>query len=181
MTYYSALLPLAAQVHEDNAKWWTDLDTGLSLLRSRNRLALLMLVVTEVSEFVDGNYTGARDQHLPEWPNWQIELADIAIRLLDMIGAEDKLHGQPLSGALKTESVGVVPLIQTLSLAAEANRKERVAVYRKALNTALAMVCDMARDKECNLLAAVEAKRAFNRIRADHSLEARRVAGGKKQ
>lgn len=180
MYCYLLLRPLSGEIHIDNAKWWQDLETGRSLLHSRNRLALLMLVVTEVSEYVDGRASGAPDQHLPEWLNWQIELADIAIRLLDMIGAEESL-GHINHDVLPVKEDGVIGLVSALSLAAESHRKGRYALYCKVLNTALSIVCRMAEKHELDLAEAVRAKRTYNATRIDHSHAARRAAGGKKE
>lgn len=180
--FYTMLLPLAGEIHRENVRWWRDLTTGFSILASRDRLSLLMLVVTEVSEYQDGLETGEFDQHLPEWKNSDIELGDVVIRLLDMIGAEDKLHGELMRETpISADRCDVRHLVAVLSFSAEMHRKGHTELYRAGLLTALRIVCGIAERDGVNLLGAIAAKRAFNMQRADHSNEHRRAAGGKKQ
>lgn len=92
------LTGLADQVHADNMKtgWWTDLDTGEDLhgkdergRHKRNRPEMLMLVVSEVSEAMEGHRKGLADDKLPDRPMFRVELLDAIIRLLDILGSED--------------------------------------------------------------------------------------------
>lgn len=182
MTTYETLLPLAEKIHRGNHKWWHDLGTGVCILETRNRMELLMLVVTEVSEYVDADATGGLDDHLPAYKGSHVELADIAIRLLDMIGAENKSAGDVCTMRVTTLCNGAptpLNLISVLSLAAESWRKGRVAIYRSLLNTALYVTCDIAA-RQCDLPKMIEVKRAYNAVRADHTIAARRAAGGKR-
>lgn len=43
---------MAAEIHEANSRWWYDLETGERL--DRNKGEMLMLVVSELSECVEG-------------------------------------------------------------------------------------------------------------------------------
>ena len=181
---YADLRNLADEVHAENAKWWVDIATGESTLETRPRLSLLMLVVTEVTEYVDGLMSGKADEHLQQWQNSSIELGDIAIRLLDMIGAEDRVAGTHHTAKIALACEGMLTamnLISVLALAAEAWRKERTAVYRSALNSALQVVCMIADSTGVDLAQAIGDKRRFNRQRADHKIEARLAVGGKKE
>ena len=69
------------------AGWWTDLETGER--KERNQGELLMLVVTEVAEAMEGVRKGGQDDHLPDRKMLDTELADVLIRLFDFIGAYD--------------------------------------------------------------------------------------------
>jgi hypothetical protein len=69
-------------VHQANAKWWVDLETGQPL--ARNVGEMLMLVVSELSEVLEGHRKDLIDEHLPSRPNFEVELADAVIRLMDM-------------------------------------------------------------------------------------------------
>lgn len=110
---------LASEVHKANKKWWQDLDTGLPL--ERNVGEMLMLVVSELAEAMEGHRKGLRDDKLPHRLALEVELADALIRILD------------LAEGLKLDLAG----------------------------------------------AYVE-KMAYNATRLDHTVEARKAAGGKK-
>ena len=49
----------------------------------RNPIELLGLAMTEISEGIHGIRKGMMDDHLPEYPMEQVEVADAIIRLLD--------------------------------------------------------------------------------------------------
>jgi NTP pyrophosphatase (non-canonical NTP hydrolase) len=85
---------LAAHVHRGNAKWWTDLHTGEPL--QRNVGELLMLVVSEVAEAMEGHRKSLPDDKLPHRSMLEVELADAVIRILDISGG----LGLDLGGAL---------------------------------------------------------------------------------
>lgn len=73
---------LAATVHSNNKKWWTDLKTGEPL--NRNVGEMLMLIVSEIAEAMEGHRKGLKDDHLPERPMIEVELADAVIRIFDV-------------------------------------------------------------------------------------------------
>lgn len=70
--------------------WWTDLQTGKA--KERNVGELLMLIVSEVAEAMEGHRKGMPDDHLPHHPMFHVELADALIRIFDLCGA----HGIPV-------------------------------------------------------------------------------------
>lgn len=73
--------------------WWHDLHTGEPL--DRNKSELLMLMVSELAEAMEGLRKNKMDDHLPHRPSVEVELADCLIRLLDFAGA----YGLDLAGA----------------------------------------------------------------------------------
>lgn len=95
MNLTETLTNRATDIHARNvtAGWWTDLKTKKSTLKTRNRAELMMLVVSEVSEADHGRANNLNDDKLPHLPMFDVELADVAIRLFDMIGAENSLYG----------------------------------------------------------------------------------------
>lgn len=109
----------AHQCHEDNIKWWQNIETGERL--DRNKGELLCLIHSEISEAMEGERKGLMDDKLPHRKMAEVELADALIRIFDYAGA----FGYDLEGA-----------------------------YQE--------------------------KRAYNKIRADHTHEARAAANGKK-
>lgn len=72
---------LSQVVHSANAKWWQDVDTGAPL--KRNKGELLMLIVSEVAEAMEGERKELMDDKLPHRKMAEVELADALIRILD--------------------------------------------------------------------------------------------------
>jgi len=64
--------------------WWTDLETLNP--KPRNIGELLMLIVTELSEAMEGNRKNMVDDHLPHRMSIEVELADALIRIFDLAG-----------------------------------------------------------------------------------------------
>lgn len=75
----------AAEVHQANAKWWTDIHTGAKL--ERNKGEMIALMHSELSECLEGIRKQLPDDHLPQFPMEQVELVDTLIRIFDYAGA----------------------------------------------------------------------------------------------
>jgi len=82
---FTELNRMAAHVHELNYTWWHDLDTGERL--TRNVGELLMLIVSEIAEAMEGHRKGLLDDKLITRSMVEVELADTIIRILDFAGA----------------------------------------------------------------------------------------------
>lgn len=74
--------------HDNNKKWWLDLETGEPLDVDKLVPEKLMLIVTELSEALEGHRKNLMDTHLPEMKMFDVEIADALIRLLDLAGAK---------------------------------------------------------------------------------------------
>lgn len=74
--------------------WWTNLQTNQPL--DRNNGELFMLMVSEISEAMEGNRKGLMDDKLPHRKMEEVELADLVIRVADYCGA----RGLDLGGAI---------------------------------------------------------------------------------
>lgn len=83
----------AAECHAANLKWWQNPKTGTPI--ERNKGELLMLIVSEVAEAMEGERKGLQDDKLPHRKMAEVELADTLIRIFDYAGA----HGYDLQGA----------------------------------------------------------------------------------
>jgi hypothetical protein len=80
---YSAWINrLADDVHQANAKWWVDLQSGAPL--QRNVGEMLALIHSEISEALEGHRKNLMDDKLPHRPMIEVELADAMIRILDL-------------------------------------------------------------------------------------------------
>lgn len=85
---------LARDCHAANAKWWTDPITGERI--ERNKGELMMLIVSEVAEAMEGERKDLMDDKLPHRKMVEVEMADALIRIFDYAGA----FGLDLDGAV---------------------------------------------------------------------------------
>ena len=72
------------------AGWWIDPKTGESITSNPYCFSnKLMLIVSEVSEAMEGDRKNLPDDKLPHRPMREVELADAVIRIFDLAGAYD--------------------------------------------------------------------------------------------
>lgn len=183
----------AREIHGANvvAGWWTDPKTGASIIETRNRGEIMMLIVSELSEASYGHNEAQMDDKLPHLPMFDVELADAAIRLLDLLGVEER-HAPAqgfsipgLTSARRTLAVldrrdeQLMTCVNAVSRAMEHHRKGYLALYVASLWDALEHIFALAEVHEIDLMPVIAEKRAFNATRADHKLENRLKDGGK--
>ena len=77
------------QIHDAQVKagWYRDPKTGRKI--QRNIMEMLMLVTTEIAEAAEGYRKSLQDDHLPDRPMIEVELADTLIRIFDLAGYLD--------------------------------------------------------------------------------------------
>lgn len=89
-----AIRELQRVIHQLNRKWWFD-QSGNRL--ERNKGELLMLMVSELAEAMEGERKSLMDDKLPHLPMAEVELADTVIRILDYAAG----FGYDVAGAMQ--------------------------------------------------------------------------------
>lgn len=109
---------LAQRVHIANRKWWTDANGNRI---SRNKGELLMLMVSELSEAMEGERKNLNDDKLPHRKMAEVELVDTLIRILDYAAG----FGYDLDGAFEEKmAFNAVRVDHTHEARAQANGKQ---------------------------------------------------------
>lgn len=167
---------LAQRVHEANKKWWQNPEDGSTI--ERNNDQMLMLVLSELAEAMEGDRKNLKDDKLPHREMFEVELADALIRLLDLAGA----YNIPLS---EWKGIGFT---YSPNRAANLMMLSRVVCYPFSTKAALATTVQMSiygvialgAHENIDLWGAFEEKMGYNATRRDHTHEARLEANGKK-
>jgi NTP pyrophosphatase (non-canonical NTP hydrolase) len=172
---------LATEIHAENvaAGWWDE----FPYKPDRTKTAI-MLVVTELAEAAEGVRKDLMDDKLPQHKMLHVELADAAIRLLDLAGGLDvtieHTDGQ-FAYEVKKQAARQARMRNDLERLYKC--VDAVMAYSSSvisIREGLTEVFAMARLHDVNLFKIIAEKRAFNRHRADHKRENRAKPGGKK-
>lgn len=164
----------------------------------------IALIHSEVSESYTGFKTGDKDEHLPQYPNQLVELADAAIRIYDFFGHKKWNVEKALDAVYRLGANDLAPVYETdvnfykyyadlqehISAALEGVRKNQVMQIGEATEDVLdiaafelAIAIDMiywVLRWGWPLEQALGDKRAYNANRADHKRENRAKEDGKK-
>lgn len=166
------LQQLAKRVHEANIKWWQDPETGKPI--KRNPYELVALIVSELSECLEGERRNLWDDKLPHRKMAEVEMADAYIRVLDFCeGVGLSVENLPLRDSVPANKGEA--LYHMMGCAVEIPDSSN-GVWASTL---LAMIRDYCAHHGYCLYGALEERMAFNATREDHKHEARRIAGGK--
>lgn len=195
----------AGAIHAENAHWWTNPSTGERV--DRNKCQTLFLINSEISEAGEGERKDLMDPHIPYRRNAEVELADAMIRLMDYVGAHKYNIDQhlfltwPSLNPAQNNFAGLTSFFTQRFYQINGNVGEQLlqmqmAVCRIAdlegltvpnpravesgITWLIALIFDYCGCKGYDLEGAIRDKRAYNRVRADHSNKARLAAGGKK-
>ena len=173
------LTELAQSIHADNveAGWWDDWPNKINRFETA-----MFLVISELVEAGEGVRKNLQDDHLPLYKMFDVELADTAIRLLDLAGA----YEMKLSALMQTDIDVTVKQLKGMPnklaqlffivQAAAMSRGFRKAMIRDTLVGVIAL----ARLHKIPLAKIIDEKRAYNATRPDHQKAARATANGKK-
>lgn len=169
-----ALNARAGEVHAANKRWWCDLHTGAPLARDYDEM--FMLIVSELSEAMEGDRKNLMDDKLPHRRMLEVEIADAYIRVLDLAGHDflGQLRVEDVRGRVTSRVGGdLFSLVKIIVWAAQQWSAHRASVL-------LAALMEFARTHNLDLEGAFEEKMQYNATRHDHTREGRLEAHGKK-
>jgi hypothetical protein len=188
-SYCRSLNELARECYADNQHWWHDPRTGEYMDRDRGEL--LMLVISEIAEAMEGERKDLWDDKIPSRKMAEVELADAIIRLMDIAGADDlDLDGAPNYSVDKypprNKAHALLLICKEICKAHDSYKisREDTLFYAKGtysafLKRAVVMIEQYAKHHGYDLYGAVAEKREYNRNRPDHKPENRLKPGGK--
>lgn len=168
---------LAHDIFQDNLRvgWWDDFPVRMD----RHNIAT-MLAVTELAEGVEGVRKDLMDDHLPQYKMLHVEMADCAIRLLDLAGAyEMDLHFdimEEVVQAVVDEGTNPIERLRAVAVDILDPSWEAEGQVHNGLYTLFVVAASL----QVNLLLIIADKRAYNATRADHKRENRSKVHGKK-
>ena len=181
---------------EANVNWWRDLQSGELL--QRNVAELIALQHSELDELWKGFRRDPMmpDEHIPEFQNALVEVADTQVRIADTVGGLVEYMGYPpqfvaqVSDWADTQYVVAegTPLCELLldahdqlSDALDGFRKDNVAKMAVGFGSCFS-ICNAIGEcfHEQDLTNVILAKMKFNEQRADHKIDNRKKDGGKK-
>jgi NTP pyrophosphatase (non-canonical NTP hydrolase) len=151
----------------------------------RSYQCILMLIISEVAEAMEGARKGCPDDKLPHRDMFEVELADTFIRCCDLMGRD---HGEL---SFNTVSSVKADFMYEADLILENRTKDvgrQLFDLTKAITSGnkttweeiIGMIHCIARINGYSLKEAVDEKMEYNLNRADHKPENRAKDGGKK-
>ncbi|MFM7012607.1 MAG: hypothetical protein ACKO0Z_25290 [Betaproteobacteria bacterium] len=155
---------LARQIHQDNVAkgFWPG---GIS---ARNVGELLALVHSELSEAYEAIQSMAFDDKLPEFPAFDVEIADAMIRLLDAGAAYEVDMNEVVENVPFNPYEGVAHHIAVAHLlvsnALEAHRKGRTEDFKSAVSETFHYLVNTCFHYNSDF-EVIDAKLAYNRSR----------------
>lgn len=177
----------AGRIHKLNEKWWVNIKTGAPI--ERNEGELFCLMASELSEALEGERKSLMDTHLTHLPMAGVEMADFDIRILDYCGRREiKLEDYYTNGLAasrfpwinvtsKTNRASLIWKMHEHLVIAYGSSSFAKSFQFSFLLASARLYCDtFGYDFERSYNEKIE----YNIIRADHKLESRKLANGKK-
>ncbi len=167
---------LARQVHSLNAKWWTDPVTLQPI--KRNQFTLLALVISELSEALEGERKDLMDDKLPHRKMAEVEMADAKIRLLDF-AAGFRIRIKPFQFSETVpdnKGHAIFKIMESVSEIPSTYSKPEDGIHIGKIISKIESYCTKF---GYDLEGAFWEKMKYNETREDHTHEARKIAGGK--
>lgn len=163
---------LAAEVHILNRKWWP------ADIHERNKGEMMILIVSEITECMEGERKNLQDDKLPTRKMAEVEMADTAIRVLDVMGAFNYAYTTNVPLGVQwsdNKGEGLYGLIGILTCGPMLGLRSN-----EIFSALLQGVMEYCERYGYDLWGAVREKLEYNKTRYDHSDEGRAAAGGKK-
>lgn len=176
----------AQHIHLLNHRWWYD-ESGVKL--NLNFGERMQLILSEISEAMEGHRKDLMDDHLPQYKMLHAELADGVIRILDCVGAYNWIinYGR-IDFLISREETNIAARLLNLSdfvirLAHVVvdNNDPRSWLKGDLVWNFIDQSIDIANNSSCpDFWQVVYDKLCYNQTRADHQYAARKLPGGKK-
>lgn len=155
---------LATIIFDNNVNkgFWPSRDPS-----SRNFGEMMALCHSEITEAWEGATSAAKDDHIPSLPMFEVELADAAIRTLDILAAYkvdiDAIYGirKARFSAMTSVDEDLMRVHACYDFALEAHRKGS-SRYIEYLVDALAALDGLATKHNFALISVIEAKHIYN-------------------
>lgn len=179
------LVELQNKIHQQNRElgWWD---------QPRQFSTFVCLFHSELSEAMEGDRKGLMDDHLTQYPMFQVELADFVIRCLDWLGSNayrwgvDNLNGDNFEDIdySKFDEIELIARLHngvSMSFAEYiANNKLQIFDAVDGIASCVEVCLWWCKSNEVDLGKIILEKVEYNKHRADHKRENRAKDGGKK-
>lgn len=164
------LVELQNKIHEQSKSlgWWDE---------PRPFSTFVCLFHSELSEAMKGDRKNLMDDHLPQYPMFQVELADFVIHCLDWLGGKENPNfDYSVTSAEGCDSCDLLASLHSLVSLSYDERELAVDHLVDATHVAFNFSYENNFDLHQIILEKVE----YNKTRADHKRENRALENGKK-